>query len=342
MTTLRPFETAQHLRILPAALISAMAFVVPVIALAQDANPSAGTLAGTPIENTARVSYDGANGNRIERESNTATIIVDEILDVGVESTDPGDVGTQPDATQQVLTYTVTNNGNGQEAFTLTPDTARPGDDFDPDFVQIVIDTNDNGVFDPGVDEVYAAGSNDPLLAPDGNVTIFIISNIPSDPVDGNRAEVTLAAAAVTGTGTPGTTFDGAGDGGGDAVVGTTGADDDAPGFFLVQAASVSLQKSAQVADPFGGETVVPGSVITYTLVATITGSGTLPNLTVGDPIPENTTYRPETLTLEGAALTDTDADADGGAFDGTAIAVQLGDLTGDQTRTITFQVEVN
>ncbi|MEM1131813.1 MAG: hypothetical protein AAGH53_02640 [Pseudomonadota bacterium] len=336
-----PTAFALRSRAIAMAAASGIAMTIAAPVWAQSTGPSAGTLAGTPIENTATASYDGPSG-RIEQDSNTATIIVDEILDVDVESADPGDVGTQPDATQQVLTYTVTNTGNGQEAFTLTPDTARPGDDFDPVLVQIVLDTNDNGVFDPGVDEVYAAGSNDPLLAPDANITVFIISNIPSDPVDGNRAEVTLTAEAVTGTGTPGTTFDGAGDGGGDAVVGTTGADDDAAGFFVVQAASVALAKSAAVEDPFGGTTVVPGSIITYTLVATITGSGTLPNLLVADPIPENTTYQAETLTLEGTALTDSDADADGGSFDGTAIAVELGDLTGDQTRTITFQVEVD
>lgn len=324
-------------RMIAASLTSSLALAIGTPALAQDA----GTAAGTPIENTATASYDGPSG-RIEQDSNTVIIIVDEVLDVDVESTDPGDVATQPDAENQVLTYSVTNNGNGNEAFTLTADTARPGDDFDTALVQIVLDSNGNNVYDPGVDDIYTAGSNDPLLAPDANITVFIISNIPSNPVDGSRAEITLAAAAVTGSGTPGTTFDGAGDGGGDAVVGTSGADDEDAGFFIIEAALVDLQKSAVVADPFGGTTVIPGSIITYSLVATVSGTGTLTNLTVADPIPDDTTYQPESITLEGAALTDTDADTDGGAFDGTAIIVNLGDVSGSQTRTITFQVEVD
>ncbi|MEO1044899.1 MAG: hypothetical protein AAFX04_05615 [Pseudomonadota bacterium] len=331
---------APKARLFAAMLASGLAIATATPALAQATAPQAGTLAGTPIENTATASYDGPGG-RIEEDSNTVTIIVDEILDVDVESADPGDVATQPEAENQVLSYTVTNNGNGNEAFTLTADTARPGDDFDTTLVQIVLDTDGNGTYDPGVDEIYAPGTNDPLLAPDENITVFIISNIPADPVDGNRAEVTLTAEAVTGTGAPGTSFDGAGDGGGDAVVGTTGADDDDAGFFIIQAATVALQKSAVVADPFGGATVVPGSIITYSLVATTTGSGTVANLVVADPIPASTSYQPESITLEGASLTDTDTDGDGGEFDGTAIIVNLGDVPGDQTRTITFQVEV-
>jgi len=240
------------------------------------------------------------------------------------------------------LSYLVTNTGNGSEAFTLTADTARPGDDFDTTLVQIVLDTNGNGVYDPGVDEVYVAGVNDPVLDPDENIAVFIINNIPDDAADTERAEVTLTAEAVTGTGAPGTVFDGAGDGGGDAVVGTTGADDDASGFFIIQAAAIELVKSATVLDPFGGASVVPGSIVTYTLVATVTGTGTLGNVVISDPIPNDTVYETETITLEGLSLTDTDTDADAGAFDGTAISVDLGDVPGGQTRTITFQVEID
>jgi uncharacterized repeat protein (TIGR01451 family) len=302
---------------------------------------AAGTRAGTPIDNTATASFDGPDG-RVELPSNTVSITVDELLDVTVDSSDPGDVATSPDADDEVLTYLVTNTGNGSEAFTLTADTARPGDDFDTALVQIVLDTNGNGVYDPGEDEIYVAGGNDPVLEPDANITVFIINNIPADAEDGQRAEVSLTAEAVTGTGAPGTVFDGQGDGGGDAVVGTTGADDDDSGFFIIQAASIALVKEATVLDPFGGTSAVPGSIITYSLIATVTGSGTLENVVISDPIPANTIYQTETITLEGASLTDADTADDAGAFDGTAISVDLGDVPGGQTRTITFQVEID
>ncbi|QTD57636.1 DUF11 domain-containing protein [Parasphingorhabdus cellanae] len=302
---------------------------------------AAGTIAGTDILNTAQASYDGPGGP-VVIDSNTVTITVDELLDVTVASSDPGDIAVDSGANQQITTYQVTNTGNGSEAFTLTADPAKGGDDFDTSNAVIYIDTNSNGVFDAGVDTLYSPGSNDPVLAPDASVTIFIQSDIPATATDGQRAEVELSAVAITGSGTPGTSFAGQGDGGGDAVVGSTGADGEASSFFLIQAAQVALVKSATIVDQFGGNEAVPGATITYQIVATITGSGSLTNLNVNDDIPTDTTYTAESITLEGAGVTDSDADADAGSFDGSAIAVSLGTVPGGQTRTITFQVTID
>jgi len=301
---------------------------------------AAGTKAGTTIENIATATYDGPDG-LVEVPSNPVEFIVDEILDVTVVSEDPGDITVQPGATNRVLTFTVTNTGNGNEAFTLTADAARGGDDFDPSLVSIVIDSDGDGVYSPGTDTIYVAGSNDPLLDPDESITVFILVNIPGGATDGNRAEVNLLSEAVTGTGAPGTAFAGQGDGGGDAVVGTTGADDDDSGFLIIRAVSVDLVKSAVIADPFGGDSAVPGSIITYSLVATVSGTGTLNNLAIADNVPDGTTYVAESITLEGAGLSDA-SDSDAGSYDGSAIAVSLGNVDGGQTRTVTFQVEID
>lgn len=300
---------------------------------------AAGTLAGTNIENTATASFDVGAGT-IDIQSNTAVILVDELLDVTVTSSDPGDVATTNGATNAVLTYRVTNNGNGPESFRLTPNVTNGGDDFDPVLAQIVVDTNNNGVYDPGVDTVYVAGSNDPLLAPDQSVTVFVLTNIPATQTNGQRANVSLTAAANTGTGTPGTTFAGQGEGGGDAVVGTSEADGDASGFLRVDAASVALAKSATVVDPFGGSNAVPGATITYTIVATISGAGSLTNLVINDPIPAGTSYVSGSLTLQAATLTDA-ADADAGNFNGSRVSVALGTVPAGQTRTVTFRTVI-
>ncbi|MEP3450445.1 MAG: hypothetical protein ABJL11_05475 [Parasphingorhabdus sp.] len=327
----------------PSAMRKAVAIFagVSMLSMASTSANAAGTLAGTDIVNVAQASYDGPSGP-ITVDSNPVTIKVDELLDVTTASSNPGDVVTSPAATTQVLSYQVTNTGNGQEAFTLTADTAKGGDDFDTTFEQIVLDTNDNGVYDPGVDTVYSAGTNDPVLNPDQSVTVFILSTIPAGAADAERAEVGLTAVAVTGSGAPGTTFAGAGDGGGDAVVGSTGASSEDSGFFIIQAAQITLVKSAAISDPFGGNQPVPGATITYQLVATTTGTGTLNNLAVSDDIPTDTTYTPASITLEGAGLTDSDADADAGSYDGTQISVALGAIPGGQTRTITFQVTID
>lgn len=310
-----------------------------VVVSTLSANPAyaAGTLAGTDIQNIASATFDTAGGP-VTIQSNTVVIKVDELLDVTVASTDPGDVNTSPGATANVQTFRITNTGNGNEAFGLTANVANGGDDFDPTLQQIVFDTNNNGVYDAGVDTVYTSGVNDPVIAPDQSIVVFVITATPSGVADTNRANVSLSAAARTGTGTPGTSFAGAGQGGGDAVVGSTTAQGTANGFLAVRATSVALVKSATILDPFGGNRPVPGAIVTYNLVATVSGTGTMNNLVITDPIPAGSQYQASSITLEAAALTDA-TDADAGRFTGTSIIVAAGNVPSGQTRTVTFRV---
>ena len=300
-----------------------------------------GTAAGTTISNTATATYTDGGGNPINVPSNKVDIRVDEILNVTVASANPGDVATLPGSTNQVLSFTVTNTGNGTEAFRLSPVNAIGGDNFDPNTTSLVLDTNGNGVYDAGVDTVYNAGSNDPVLAPDTSVKVFLLSTIPAAAADGERGQTDLIASAVKGTGAPGTVFAGQGQGGGDAVVGATTASGRDKGFYVVNSATVTFVKSASVLDPFGGSKAVPGSIITYTLVATVSGSGSLANLAAGDPIPANTTYVPGSITAQAAALTDA-TDADAGEFAANRVTVRFGTVPGGQTRTVTFKVKIN
>ncbi len=302
---------------------------------------AAGTTAGTTISNSATATYTDTGGNPRSANSNQVDIKVDELLDVTVAKADPGPVVVTPGATNQVLSFTVTNTGNGSEAFDLTPTTAIGGDQFDPSTTSIVIDTNNNGVYDPGVDTIYTAGSNDLTLAPDQSKRVFVLSTIPGGGADLDRGDLDLTAAARTGTGAAGTIFAGQGQGGGDAVVGTTGADGVDRGTYIIQSATMSFVKSATVLDPFAGTKSVPGSIITYTLVATISGTGTLTNLAIGDVIPANTTFQPGTITMQGSPMTDA-ADADAAQFAANAVTVQLGSVAGGQTRTVTFKARIN
>jgi uncharacterized repeat protein (TIGR01451 family) len=326
-TRMRSFKAS----CLTASLLGGLCFAFPAYA--------AGTLAGTDIENIATATYDTPSGP-VNVDSNTVIIKVDELLDVTVSSSDPGDVTSSPGSTGNVQTFRITNTGNGSEAFTLTPNVAATGDDFDPTLQSVILDTNNNGVYDAGVDTVYIAGSNDPVLAPDAGTTVFVITNTPGTVTNGNRAEVILRASATTGSGTPGTNFPGLGAGGSNAVVGTTGATATDNSFLAIQAALLALVKSATVQDPFGGTRAVPGSVITYTLIATISGSGSLTNVVISDPIPADTTYVANSITLQAAALTDA-ADADQGDFNGSRIRAALGTLASGETRTITFRVTI-
>jgi uncharacterized repeat protein (TIGR01451 family) len=310
-------------------------------ALSAGSAEAAGTLAGTDITNVATATYELPSGDETSVDSNVVTLKVDELLDVTVAWGDPSDVVTAPGLTAQLLSFTVTNAGNGLEKFTLGTIANGGGDDFDPAVTAVFLDTNGNNAFDAGVDTAYVAGANDPELDPDESISVFVLSTIPALALDGHRGRVDLTAVSVTGSGAPGASFAGQGQGGGDAVVGATGADGEDDGYYRVAHAAISFVKSAAVTDPYGGTTKGPGSVITYTLSATVDGTGSLANLRVADAIPAGTTYEAGSITLEGAGLTDA-SDADAGAFTGTGIAVDLGDLAAGSTRTITFKVKID
>lgn len=303
------------------------------------ANPAhaTGVRAGTLIENTASASYN-TGGPTLSVDSNTVTIRVDETLDVAVAWQDAGDV---PITGTAVLTFSVTNTGNGQEAFDLTANPAVGGNDFDATIDNLAIDTNGNGVYDAGVDALLANGALSPLVDPDDSITVFVLVTSPSGITDGDTSQIDLLAEAATGTGTPGTTFAGAGEGGGDAVVGSSGADDNALGSLIASIASVSLVKSAVIVDPFGGSEAVPGATVTYTIVASVVGSGSAQSLIVIDSFPADTTYVAGSLTLESVSLTDT-ADADAGESTGTGILTNIGTLAAGNSSTITFDVSID
>jgi uncharacterized repeat protein (TIGR01451 family) len=298
-----------------------------------------GVTAGTLIENIAVASYDEGGTPRTVN-SNTVTVRVDELLDVTLTSLDPGPIAGRPG--NAVLAFELTNQGNGPEAFRLVADTAVAGNDFDVSVQAIAIDSNANGTYEEGVDEILASPHTTAVLAPDTMLTVFVLVIVPDAAGDTQTSTVVLSAAAVTGTGSPGTAFDGAGADGGDAIVGTTGALATARGSLINSVVSVALVKSVTLRDPFGGTSAVPGTIATFTIEAQVTGTGTIEGLVVTDAIPAGTTYAPGTLALDAAALSDaTDGDA-GAVSDAAGIAVNLGNVDAEARRTITFDVVID
>lgn len=297
-----------------------------------------GVGAGTLIENTATATYDAGDGP-VTIPSNTVTVRVDELLDVAVTSLNSGPVAATSGTA--VLTFEVTNTGNGPEAFLLTANPAVAGNDFDTTVDAIAVDSNGNGVYDPGVDQILTGPATTQILDADENITVFVIVSVPGGAVDGEGSDVDLLAEAVTGTGTPGAVFPGQGVDGGDAIVGVNGADDNAIGSILIGITSVDLIKTASVSDPFGGTSAVPGSVVTYTITANVSGSGSVADLVVTDAFPAGTTYGAGSLALDAAGLTDA-SDADAGEATASGISVNLGTVAGGTSHSVTFEVTID
>lgn len=321
----------------------AIAMALAAYGFAQLAS-AVGTVAGTDIDNTAQVSYE-VGGSPVTENSNTLTVTVAEILDVDVTLQSPQVLVSPGDSNQELL-FTVTNVGNGSEAFGLIINSVLAGDDFDPTPAtpSIYFDTDGSGDLSPG-DTPYNPGVNDPVLAPDTSVDVLLANDIPAGAADGNIGQSELTGTATTGSGAPGDVVPGAGDGGVDAVVGASGASDADVGEYVVSDVELEVSKSASVSDPFGGTQPVPAAQITYQVVVTVTGTGMATNTAFSDLVPPNTTYVPGSITLNGGALTDT-PDGDAGAFvaSGTpTVTVQLGDI--DQAsgpQTVTFSVVID
>jgi hypothetical protein len=156
-----------------------------------------GVRAGSIVTNTATATYDvGPTTTTIN--SNTVSMRIDEVLDVTVASRDANDAGVAADAKAQVRTFTVTNAGNGPEAFNLSA-LAVNGNAFNPAVTIVAIDTNGDGIYEAGTDLLVANGNAGPVLEPDASYTVLVLSDIPATAADASRGEVRLSALAVTG-----------------------------------------------------------------------------------------------------------------------------------------------
>lgn len=322
---------------------------------------AAGTTAGTNITNTATASYT-SGGTPSTTSSNPTSIPVQEILNSTLTTNDASYVTVSPGQNQVALSYKLTNTGNGTEPFTLSANNTVTGSAFNPTNTKIYLDSQGTGVFDPTKDTLYTAGSNDPKLAPDASVTVFVVSDVPSSATNGQNGLVQLTDVAnlQKSTGSiqaAGYTYQHQGNNGVDAVVGTTQATGTAQDGYTVAAVLTTLQKTFSVADPFGGTESIPGSTITYTLTFTATGSGSLTAAKITDAVPTNTTYVPSSITLNGTPVTDSSTDADAGGFvNGNTVSVSVGTGFTNSTsggtvtvatgtpavNTVTFKVKIN
>ena len=297
-----------------------------------------GTAAGIRIDNAASASFsEGATVRTVQ--SNTVSILVDELLDAAVASLDG--VPVQAAGGSAVLAFSLTNPGNGPEAFLLHANPVVSGNDFDAAIALIAVDSNGNGTFDPGIDAQLAAPAQTAIIAPDASLAIFVQVTVPANAGDGQTSRVELTARALTGSGAPGTVLAGLGEGGGDAVIGTSGGTSTAQGSIISSRAAVTLNKSAVVADPFGGAAIVPGARVTYMIVTTVSGTGTVSDLVVSDPIPAGTRYQAASLKLDGQPLSD-GADSDAGTAGPDGISVSLGTAAAGASHAITFNVLID
>lgn len=303
-------------------LIGALALMVPQGAMA------AWTAACTSITNKATVAFKVGGLDQTPIESSptgnstpgvgagtNTSFKVGNRVNVDVSKDDVAEVSVNPGATNKVLTFTVTNNGNLVQDYSLSAvakanTTPNPfggllEDNFDATGVNVYVEDGTTPGYQSGEDTATRIDE----LAVGGSIKVYIVvGTIPLTQVNDDLSVYALIATTRDGEGAAAegsVTTEGAANacGGDAATVFSDGTGDDdaandgkdsARSAYKVVAVSLNVQKtSAVISDPINGTTsprAIPGAIVEYTITATYSGgSGSATSLSISDAVPTNT-----------------------------------------------------
>ena len=286
------------------------------------ANPAygAGTPAGTAIKNFVVVTYQvGMDPDAVYVEKAAHTFTVSELIRSNVSALEPQGIGTSTPATSAVLSFQLTNTGNGNEPFLLTTEDGLPGQ-FTPDVTGIWIESNSQPGWQSD-DTLYLPSNGGVPLAADQSETIYVVSDIPPNLADESKSDVALVSTSGTNMASSqliGGSLDGLGDGGIEAVIAQDNARHQDASHYTVSTVKLDVEKTIlSIKDPYGTDLSMPGSEVTYKIRLVASGTGTANNLVIDDAVPDSMQYKNNSLTLNGNPLSDS-ADGDIGRYDST------------------------
>ncbi len=356
--------------------------IVPILlsgaamAAGTTAHADTGSAAGTTISNTASVSYT-VNGTPQTTNSSTATFVVDRKANFTVVRDQAANTQVNLNDQNVYVKFKVTNTTNGKQDFLLDPDQQAlslgilPGtDNFDITSMKAYVDSDGNGVYDPGVDTAEYIDE----LAPDASATVFLVGNIPNTPgIDLSFVSLHVTIAAGDGVGVKGSALI-ATDlnlANADNTIDIVFADDDSDAAYLGDIArngqgraygafqigttnvSLSVTKTARVvSDGVNGinPKSLPGAEVEYCFVvynATLLTSAT--NIILTDTIPANTTYVPGSISVgglgtAGVCLTSGVTQSDATAFNPTSkvVTATIPTVAGGTSVAASFHVKIN
>ena len=319
-----------------------------------------GTLANTPISNTATLVYDVNGVSQPNITSPAATFLVDNKVNLDVATSNSPTIVT-PAQSQAVNTFTVTNLGNAVQDYALTGGNVvgaatvfGSADTFDALACNTFVETNGIAGYQAGVDTAPFIDE----LAPDASKDVYVVCSIPAAIPTNQQAVTELTAvtrAGVTaGLGAVLTQSAGIDN---PAVVDIVFADPvtianalgtvpaqtprDATAFarnaYRVAAVAVTVNKAATCSPaPANCSAAKTGTVITYQLLVTITGSGSADALVITDPLPANLTYSGSLIVSPSATSSDF------GVTTPNTLTVNFGNITAPANLTIQFNATIN
>lgn len=285
-----------HRRALAAVLLLAGAMQVQAADL--------GTNAGTSVTNEASVSFSVGGVLQTVTPSDDVSFVVDRKVDVVVANV--ADASVSPNATNQVLEYTVTNKTNDALDFILS--TSDGGGTFVATGVEIWVDDGDGNFEGAGQDTLVSYIDN---LAEDASATVFVVADIPSGAADGETDVfwLTAQAAAPTGTsGSPGAALAESGAADDPLVVENVFADSDGPAAegaqdgqhsaaatYTVATTSLSVTKTYKVIYEDAANTTsfsdagdlkpIPGALVEFCILVSNGGGVDAQGVTISDTL---------------------------------------------------------
>lgn len=330
-----------------------------------------GVVAGTDISNTVVINYklDGIDqppiesspsGNKISGIGNgTATqFIVDRKVDLSLTGNINANVN--PGDTQAEVTFTLLNEGNDSQEFSLLANSSLSTDDFDTTSCtyQVISVT---GIPLAGV--TLPTSGNIKLKA-DQQANISVKCDIPAfvggQPLtSGDSSLLSLNATAEKNSdGSTTSQSNGVDNPNNIETVFTdsAGTDDamrDASHsarrrYFIATSTaspSISIDKSIVIiSDTSGGTTAVSGSQVTYKILVTTAGIGTIDNLIITDITPAGMDYKANSILLNNSSLSDSnDADSADFGFSNTNTAtINLGNIAAGSQHEIQLSYIIN
>jgi hypothetical protein len=170
--------------------------------LLPQAASAVGTPAGTSIHSAATLTYSIGGGTPAVVISPQVSFIVDQIVDLTMTWQDGAPVSVTSPGANSVLTFVITNIGNGPEFISLTRNNSLTGDSFNPQDGSAGAIYLESGL-QPGfqaagsfADSPYINGSNNPQLPANGSLIVYLLSNTPAALVNGSAGMVALTASS--------------------------------------------------------------------------------------------------------------------------------------------------
>ncbi len=271
---------------------------------------AAGTQQGTTITNNVTVNYQvGGVAQNAVAASNS--FVVDRKINLIVSEATGSATTVSPGQAGAVTVFTVTNSSNDTLDLGLTAlqQTGGPGryggtDNYDIAGVQVYRETNGTAGFQSGAGGDTLVTYLDEV-APDQNVTVYVLGSVPLGVTTSSVATVTLTATAQGGgtantAGAVLTETAGANTAGVDTVFadtqvtgGNTARDGralDRSDYKVAAAAVTATKNSLIVFDPVNLTTnpkMIPGAIVQYCIaVSNASGSATATNVTLSDILP--------------------------------------------------------